>query len=115
MTLVAQHGTIGLNGVLAHKHVVWVIKKDLEPMSVRISLTTSKPVLAVLNFLTFHITNGLHGVNVLQLVLVALWFVPRNISVVKCSDAIQPLAVLKDIGKNGDHGLVVQSHVVLVQ
>ena len=69
MTLVAQHGTIGLNGVLAHRHVVWVNKNDHELMSVRISLTTSKPEPAVSNFLMFHITNGLPGVNVHQHVL----------------------------------------------
>lgn len=115
MTLAVQHGTTGPNGVLAHRHVVWVTKKDHELMSVLTLLTTSKPEHAESNFQLFHITNGLPGVNVLQHVPVVLWFVPHNISVVKCFDAIQPLVVLKDTGKNGEHGLVAQSHVELVQ
>ena len=70
---------------------------------------------AEFHFQMFHTMNGQHGVNVLQHVPVVLWFVLLNISVVKCSDVILPLVVLRDTGKNGDHGLVAVSHVVLAQ
>ena len=93
--------------------MVSVIKRDQRATSVQISKIMSKLELAVSHFQMFHTMNGLHGVNALPLVLVVLWFVPLNISVVKCSDVI-PLAVVpRDTGKNGDHGLAAVSHVVL--
>ena len=66
MTLVVQNGTTGLNGHRAVKHVVKANKNDLEPMSVRMSLTTSNPEHAESNFLMFHITNGQRGANAVQ-------------------------------------------------
>ena len=95
--------------------MVSVVKKDQRATSVQISKTMSKLEPAVSHFQMFHTMNGQHGVNVLPLVLVVLWFVPLNISVVKCFDVIPPAVVLKDTGKNGDHGLAAVSHVVLVQ
>ena len=66
MTRVVQNGTIGLNGHLAVKHAVKVNRSDPEPMSVRMSLTTSNPEHAESNFLMFHITNGQRGANAVQ-------------------------------------------------
>ena len=105
----------GLNGVLAVRLVVSVIKKDQRAMSVQISKTMSKLEPAVSHFQMFHTMNGLHGVNALQLVPVVLWFVPLNIFVVKCSVVIPPLVAQKATGKNGDHGLAAVSHVEQVQ
>ena len=69
---------------------------------------------AVFHFQMFHTMNGQHGANAVQHVPVVLWFVLLNTSVVKCFDVIPPLVVLRDTGKNGDHGLAAVSHVVLV-
>ena len=113
MTHVVQNGTTGVNGHHVVKHVVKVNKNDLEPMSVRTSLTTSKLELAASNFPLFHITNGLLGVNALQHVLVVSWSELLNIFVVKCSVVILPLVVQRVTGKNGDRGLVAVSHAVL--
>ena len=66
MTLVVQNGTTGLNGHRAVKHVVKANKNDLEPMSVRMSLTTSNPEHAESNFPMFHITNGQRGASAVQ-------------------------------------------------
>ena len=90
-------------------------KKDQRPMSVQISKTMFKLEHAVFHFQMCHTMNGQPGVNALQHVPVVLWFVPLNTSVVKCSDAIPPLVVPRDTGKNGDHGLAAVLHVVLVQ
>ena len=114
MTHVVQNGTTGANGHHAVKHVVKVNKSDPEPMSVQTSLIMSNPEHAESNFLMFHIMSGLHGANALQPVPVVLWLEHQNIFVVKCSVAILPPVAQKDTGKNGDHGLVAVSHVVLV-
>ena len=106
MTHVVQNGTTGANGHLAVKHVVKVNKKDPEPMSVRISLTTFKPEHAESNFLMFHTIHGQLGVSAVQPVPVVLWSEHLNIFVVKCFVAILPPVVQKDTGKNGDPGLV---------
>ena len=73
----------------------------------------SKLELAVFHFQMSHTMNGQLGVNAVQPVPVVLWSEHLNIFAVKCSVVILPPVAQKDTGKNGDHGLVAVSHVVL--
>ena len=102
-----------MDGHHAVKRVVKDNKNELELKSVRVPLTTFKLEHAVSNFPRCHMIHGLIGVNALQRVLVVSWFELPDIFVVKCSDVTPPLVVLRDTGKNGDHGLDAVLHLVL--